>query len=369
MQPIPVRLGTRSYLVRALRTIADLSKEFDAKPGRDFALIDSNVDKLHGETLRKALPHAHFFRIASGEKSKSFMSLEKTANALVDAGATRASRLVAIGGGVVGDLTGFLAGVFMRGIPFIQIPTTLLAMVDSSVGGKTAVNLKSGKNLVGVFHQPQAVFVIPEFLQTLPVREVRCGLSEAVKTALIQDASMVAFLEKETYNEERLDTNFLAKVAHQSIRIKAKIVSKDEKEQNIRAFLNFGHTLAHALEALTEYKGLLHGEAVAIGMRFAALLSRRMGYLSLSDETRIQNLLQKYTLPQSFQFLQQKRHGFTRINPTMLTKLIRLMHADKKNDNNTIKYVLLDKVGRARLPQGIEEKELLASLKEFLTLA
>lgn len=357
---IRVNLGERSYDVTYPETIAKAAATLAPVKGKEFALIDANVDRLHGKKFRKALPNAEFIRIASGERSKSFIALEKTANQLVKAGATRHSRLFAIGGGVVGDLTGFLAGVFMRGIPFVQIPTTLLAMVDSSVGGKTAVNITAGKNLVGVFHQPHAVFIFPELLKTLPVRELRCGLSESIKTALIADAALVLKLEKSPYEEGKRDISFFAELSAAAIRIKADIVSKDEKEQNIRAWLNFGHTLAHAIETKRAYRGILHGEAVAIGQRFAALISRRVGRLSETDEARIAALLEKYRLPTRL------KDAFPRsVKPG---ELIRLMRADKKNMAGDIRFVLLKGLGACELPQGIAERELLASLKEFQTL-
>jgi len=363
---ISVALGRRSYDIEYLATIADIRRRLSPVQGREFALIDAHVDTLHGKAFRKALPRVEFLRIAAGESSKSFLALEKIANSLVKAGATRASRLIAIGGGVVGDLTGFLAGVFMRGIPFVQVPTTLLAMVDSSVGGKTAVNLASGKNLVGVFHQPQAVFVIPSLLKTLPLREIKCGLSEAIKTALIADKNLVLAMENHSYSARRFDLDFLSPLSAAAIRIKADIVAKDEKEENIRAYLNFGHTLAHAIEAATHYRGVLHGEAVAVGQRFAALLSRRLGLLGAQDESRIHALLKKYQLPTRLGDVLRTQTGSRAVNPT---KLLELMRSDKKNQSSAIRFVLLAAIGEAQLPRPVADKELLASLKEFLLLA
>ncbi|HRP69963.1 MAG TPA: 3-dehydroquinate synthase [Turneriella sp.] len=358
---IAVKLGTRSYAIEYAQNLTTLSASLPKVQGKEFALIDANVEKYHGKALKAALPQITFLRIPHGERSKSFRALENLANALVREGATRHSRLYAIGGGVVGDLTGFLAGVFMRGISFVQIPTTLLAMVDSSVGGKTAVNIAAGKNLVGVIHQPQHVFIHMPFLKTLPQRELRCGLSESIKTALIYDKKLIKYLEKFEYNPKKIPTEFLAHLSLECIRTKATIVSKDEKEQNIRAFLNFGHTLAHAIEAKLQYKKVLHGEAVAIGQRFAALLSRRLGFLTKEDELRIENLLHKFNLPTRL------KDAFPNgVNPTLL---LNLMYADKKNRGREIRFVLLSALGKAQLPQKVEEQELLASLKEFQMLA
>lgn len=363
--PINVALPGREYDVRYSDSFADLTDVAREARAADFALIDANVDRFYGRDFRRSLPGVKFLRIAAGETSKSFISLERIANELVRGGATRQSRLFAIGGGVVGDLTGFLAGVFMRGIDFIQLPTTLLAMVDSSVGGKTAVNIKAGKNLVGVFHQPRAVIVMPRLLKTLPARELGCGLAESVKTALIADASLVHLLERQAYDHKTRDIAFLADLSAACIRIKADVVVKDEKEQSVRAFLNFGHTLAHAIEARTGYKSVLHGEAVAVGMRFAALLSRRLGHLSAEAELRIENLLKKYALPNSFADLKTAKKPGLWSN----SALIKLMRADKKNQHGTIRFVTLAALGEARLPQPVSEQELLASLKEFQTLA
>lgn len=363
---IRVELGERSYEVRYLNSVAALGTGLSEKATNHFALIDANVDRLHGKEFRKALKGIHFIRIASGESSKNFALLEKTANELVRLGANRKSTLIAIGGGVVGDFTGFLAGIFMRGIRFIQVPTTLLAMVDSSVGGKTAVNISTGKNLMGVFHQPTAVYVIPAMLKTLPIRELNCGLAESAKTALIANEALCRAMENQSWNPARPDVGFLTTLSAECIAIKARIVAEDEKEQSVRAFLNFGHTLAHALEARAGYRGILHGEAVAIGMRFAALLSRRLGFLDRTDEARIAALLARYGLPVQFADFGKKARLKTL---PAASQLVKLMRADKKNDSGGIKYVLLDGIGRARLPQVVSEQELLASLKEFQTLA
>ncbi len=362
---IKVPIRGHEYSVSYLAKIKDLGAVLPGETGR-FALIDSNVDKIYGGAFRKALKKTPFIVIPAGEKSKSFASLEGIAETLIRLGANRSSELVAIGGGMVGDLTGFLAGVFMRGIPFVQIPTTLLAMVDSSVGGKTAVNLKTGKNLVGVFHQPRAVFMVPEVLKTLHPRELQCGLAEAVKTALISTDEFVTELERHTLDSAMRHNDLLAMISAACVTVKSAIVVQDEREESIRAFLNFGHTLAHALEAHAGYKGILHGEAVAIGMRFAALVSRRLGYLSSADEQRIANLLAQYQLPANLRDYVRLAKPKTAAAPK---RLIELMRADKKNKGKAIRFVLLSGLGHARLPEPVSEQELLASLKEFQALA
>jgi 3-dehydroquinate synthase len=363
IQPIRVNLAERSYDVTYVGSFSALKV---LPQENQFALIDARVDRLHGREFRRVLKGTTFLRIPSGEGSKNFALLEKTANELVRLGANRKSTLIAIGGGVIGDFTGFLAAIFMRGIRFVQIPTTLLAMVDSSVGGKTAVNIRAGKNLMGVFHQPAAVYILPAVLKTLPPRELACGLSESIKTALIADEELCRFMENHPWDRRRFDADFLAHLSAKCIAIKASIVEADEKEQSVRAFLNFGHTLAHALEARAGYSGILHGEAVAIGMRFAALLSRRLGFLPVIDEQRIDALLTQYALPGRMADFAARAHIRT---PVQAKQLVQLMRSDKKNHGGTIKFVLLDGIGRARLPESVSEKELLASLKEFQTLA
>jgi 3-dehydroquinate synthase len=361
---IEVPVAGHRYWVTYLDQIADLSTTIKTERSQ-FVLIDSTVDRLHGKAFRRALKGAQFLVIKAGEKSKSFAALETIAEQLVKLGANRSSELIAIGGGMVGDLTGFLAGIFMRGIPFVQVPTTLLAMVDSSVGGKTAVNLKAGKNLAGVFHQPRAVYIIPSVLETLPARELKCGLAEAIKTALISENDFVTELERHSFALAAGSTELKAMVSAACITVKAAIVVQDEREQSIRAFLNFGHTLAHALEAQAGYKGILHGEAVAIGMRFAALLSRRLGYLTQADEQRITNLLAQYELPSTLADYLRLTRQKTAPQPK---KLIELMRSDKKNKGKAIRFVLLNAPGEARLPEPVPEQELLASLKEFQAL-
>ncbi|MFZ5627568.1 MAG: 3-dehydroquinate synthase [Spirochaetota bacterium] len=363
IQPIRVNLAERSYDVSYAGSFSALKQ---LNQDNHYVLIDARVDRLHGREFRRVLKGTPFLRIPSGESSKNFALLEKTANELVRLGANRKSTLIAIGGGVVGDFTGFLAGIFMRGIRFVQVPTTLLAMVDSSVGGKTAVNIRTGKNLMGLFHQPAAVYILPAVLKTLPPRELACGLSESIKTALIADEELCRFLENHSWDKRRFDGEFLAKLSAKCIAIKARIVEADEKEQSVRAFLNFGHTLAHALEARAAYSGILHGEAVAIGMRFAALVSRRLGFLPAEDEQRIDALLRQYALPARMADFFARARIRTKVPAK---QLVQLMRADKKNDSGSIRYVLLDGIGRARLPQSVSEKELLASLKEFQTLA
>lgn len=357
-QKIAVALGERSYVISYHKTLAELSK---ITFHNAFVITDTRVAQKQRQALADAFRDLPVLTIPAGEKSKSLAAIEKMANNLVRLGANRQSTLIAFGGGVVGDFTGFLAGIFMRGIDFVQIPTTLLAMVDSSVGGKTAVNLPVGKNMVGVFHQPKAVYIVPEVLRTLPLRELQCGIAESIKTALIGDAALFYELERYPWQKGHFDPEFYAMLSARAIAVKARIVAEDEKEQSIRAWLNFGHTLGHALEAYAGYRGILHGEAVALGMRFASLLSRRLGLLSKETEERIAALLAQYHLPRTLAHFRQLAKKKT----LDLKKIIGLMQADKKSDARGIRFVLLEDIGRARLPQHVAPQELLAALKEF----
>lgn len=251
-------------------------------PQRLFVVTDGNVARLHGEAVLAGLEaggfEVHLLTVPPGERSKSWRQVTALTRELLAKGADRTTALMALGGGVVGDLTGFVASLFMRGMPLIQVPTTLLAMVDASIGGKTAINLPEAKNLLGTFHQPRLVAIDPEFLHTLPHKERLNGLAEVLKAGFIRDAGLLKLLEKE---HPRLfqDLELLSEVIFRAAAIKARIVAADEREGDIRRLLNFGHTLGHALEAASHYR-LPHGQAVAHGMVAALQLSRQLTGLS-----------------------------------------------------------------------------------------
>jgi 3-dehydroquinate synthase len=250
--------------------------------------------------------------------------------------------LVALGGGMVGDVTGFAAATFLRGIPFVQVPTSLLAMVDASVGGKTGVNLPEGKNLVGSFHQPRAVVIDPVTLRTLPAREWGAGIAEVVKKAAIWDAGFFAELERDA-EALRREPARLEAVIERAVRIKAEVVSRDEREADLRMLLNFGHTLGHAIEALLGYRRLLHGEAVAIGMVYAARRSEALGCAPAGTADRIASLLERFGLPVA-------------VPPFPRRAYLEALRVDKKTRDSRIGFVVLEGIGRARtLPLRPEE--------------
>ncbi len=258
---------------------------------RCFVITVPPVLRLWGRKLAASLQRAKvrhdFLSMPDGEESKNLATVEDLARLLARHGADRDSVVVALGGGVPGDVAGFLASVYMRGVDCVQVPTTLLAQVDAAIGGKTGVNLPAGKNLVGTFHQPRAVFVDPAVLRTLPEREFCAGLYEALKCGVVRNPKIFAFLEKERRRIRRRDARVLARLIAECIRVKAAVVAADERERGLRRILNFGHTIGHALEAETGYRRFLHGEAVAWGMVAASLIAERLGRIRSADVQRI----------------------------------------------------------------------------------
>jgi 3-dehydroquinate synthase len=274
------------------------------------------------------------------ESAKTLRTVESLARALTRAGADRKSLLVAIGGGVVGDVAGFVAAAFLRGISLVQIPTTVVAQVDSSIGGKTGVNLPEGKNLVGAFYPPRLVITDPEVLRTLPQREFRGGLAEVVKHAVIADKRMFAYLEKNLDKVKRRDTRALEELIPRNVQIKSSVVSRDEREAGLREILNFGHTFAHALESLTKYRRYQHGEAVAWGMMAAALLGHEIGVTHADDASRIVALLRRIgPLP-----------PWPRVPAT---SLVEAMRSDKKARGGKLRFVLVPRIGKARSYESV----------------
>jgi len=339
---VTVELGDRSYPVEiGAGTLAGLGARVAATTGARRAVVVTvpPVGRRYAgrvlRSLRDAGLRAARIDVPDGEASKSLRQVERLYHELLRAGADRHSALVALGGGVVGDLTGFAAATYLRGIPFVQVPTTLLAMVDSSVGGKTGVDLREGKNLVGAFHQPRLVAIDVETLRSLPARERAAGLAEVVKKAVIWDAELFAALERDAEALLALEESALVPALTRAVEIKAEVVQRDERESGPRMLLNFGHTLAHAIEALAGYRGLLHGEAVAIGMVYAAERSESLGYAPLGTAARLEKLCRRLGLP-------TEPPGFTR------SAYLAALRVDKKKQDSRIHYVVLEGVGSAR---------------------
>ncbi|MBZ0136238.1 MAG: 3-dehydroquinate synthase [Planctomycetes bacterium] len=342
---VPVALGERSYDVVIGERLMDalIASARVLKPTSIFLVTDSNVGLLHADFVRNAIVANHVFTVPAGENSKSLRVLEGLFD---DVFATRKldrqSLVVALGGGVVGDLAGFLAATLLRGVRCIHVPTSLLAMVDSSVGGKTAINHQTGKNLIGAFHQPVGVFCDLHFLETLPAREYVSAIAEIVKTAAIGDADLLAYLETNTDALLRRNPDVLRHVLARCISFKASVVAEDEMESGRRATLNLGHTLAHVIEAALPEE-FLHGEAVAIGLVAALRLSVAHAGLDAVQARRVGDLLARFGLPVEV--------------PAGLTtdRLLEIMASDKKRAGDVIRFIVTPEIGRASvLPCGLD---------------
>ena len=332
-----------------------LGKIMGKRPGRIFVLTSPNIWALWGRQFLSGFkpgqqPTVLF--MPPGERHKRLPSVERLATELSAAGADRSSLLVAFGGGIIGDTGGFLAAIYMRGIPYIQVPTTLLAQVDSSVGGKTGVNLSTGKNLIGSFHHPLATFADVDVLQSLPSRELRAGLFESVKAGIIRDPRLFRYLEQNRDAVLACGPEAIAHVVAASVQMKAGVVGIDERESGLRMVLNFGHTLGHAIEAVTGYKKLLHGEAIAWGMLVALNVCRARHLLPEKDAQRMEDLIRAYgPLPR-----------FRAKVPSILEAAGR----DKKNKAGTRRFVVTSGIGKAHVVEDVTDAELIAALEPLL---
>ena len=323
-----------------------------------IVISDENVVKLHGEKLKNIVQSIDFVIVKAGENAKSFAVFEKTCEEILQKNIDRKTLLIAFGGGVVGDLTGFCASVLLRGIDFIQIPTTLLAMVDSSVGGKTAINSQAGKNLIGSFYQPKLVLCDIDFLETLPLREFRSGYAEIVKYGFIYDKIFFEFLDENLTEIFAKNLQILQKIITRSCEIKAQIVGRDEKENGERALLNFGHTFGHIFETETNYSDeILHGEAVALGMLMASQMSVDFELIKEDEYQKIFNHLQKSGFNLNLKNIRQNWHQ---------ENLIKHLFKDKKTENNQLTFILLNKIGEAKIHKKVSLENFLKVLKKFL---
>ena len=318
--------------------------------GRQVLIVtNTNIAPLYLERLQAALGDLDMGTVVlpDGEQFKTLASLDIVLTGLLEGHHNRATTLIALGGGVVGDITGFAAACYQRGVAFIQVPTTLLAQVDSSVGGKTAVNHPLGKNMIGAFHQPQAVIIDPESLRSLPKRELIAGMAEVIKHGALADLVYFEWLERHMDQLLALDLELMSEAIKRSCEIKADIVSRDEKEQGVRALLNFGHTFGHAIETGMGYGAWLHGEAVGAGMVMAAALSARLGLCSAADSERLTALIARVGLP-------------VVPPPALKAEFLALMNRDKKMTDKGLKLVLLSGLGQAILVDDVDAMDLQA---------
>ncbi len=342
MKTLNVSLGERSYPIYIGSGLLKKSELF--KPwivGKSvFVVTNTTVGPLYSQTLIQTISgdakSVHEIVLPDGESFKDWVTLQKIFDALLMHGADRKSVLIALGGGVIGDMVGFAAASFMRGIRFIQVPTTLLAQVDSSVGGKTGINHPLGKNMIGAFHQPVAVIADLDTLKSLPPRELSAGLAEVIKHGAIADTEFFNWIENHRHELLNCDSNAMSHAVERSCEIKSAVVAADEKESGIRAILNFGHTFGHAIESGLGYGEWLHGEAVGCGMVMAADLSSRLGYLKTEEVNRIKKLIAAMGLPNCAPKLGNDRY-------------FELMRIDKKSEGGEIRYITLEKIGKAKI--------------------
>ena len=360
---IRVPVNTKSFAYEALvehgllaRT-GDILKELLGGVQPLFIVTVPPVRRRWGKPLLQSLQrggfNAQFVEMPDGERFKRISTVEALADAMVRLGADRKAVVLAFGGGVVGDVGGMLASVYMRGVKLIQVPTTVQAQLDAAIGGKTGVNLRAGKNLVGTFYQPQLVLIDPATLNTLPLREFRAGMYEALKAGIIGNPELFSRLEKTSIQTVRKDTEFLTWATAESVRLKAQVVSADEKEGDLRRVLNLGHTLGHALEAATRYRHFLHGEAVGWGMHAAA----RIAYeLRVCDRA-------------VYQQIRDAVHVWGKLPPVTLqiARAMRLMQSDKKTERGVMHFVLPRAIGKVEIVNNVPESAIAAALAEIRT--
>ena len=361
MRKISVTTKSGQYTVSVGSGILEsLTKRMPALTGKKrkviFLLTSPEIWSLWGERMQDSLPQEPVVLfLPPGERYKRMAQVERLATEMAKAGADRSSLLIAFGGGVIGDVGGFLSAIYMRGIDYIQVPTTLLSQVDSSVGGKTGVNLQTGKNLVGCFYPPQEVVADIALLHTLPQRELRAGIYESIKAGLIRDAALFRFIESHREALDQGDPASLEKMIAASIRMKAEVVNLDEREFGVRMILNFGHTIGHAIEAATGYRALLHGEAVAWGMIAALDISRQRNLLTAETVRRIEELI-RYFEPPALPSVSGKR-------------LLQAASGDKKNRAGVRRFVLLQGIGNAVVAEDVTDAEVLAAIDAMYRLS
>ena len=356
MPSFPIKTPQRAYCAVVERGIlARVAQYIPARSGKIFVVTTEDVWCHQGGNFAHGLstvPHEVVF-LPGGEDRKRLAHVESAAEEMVRRGADRSSLIMAFGGGIVNDMGGFLAAIFMRGIPVVQVPTTLLAQVDASIGGKTGVNLVEGKNLIGSFHQPIAVLIDPDVLATLPDREYRAGLFEVIKYGVIRSAPLFQLLVDRRDAVLARDAGVVDYIVEESVRIKAEVVSADERESDLRRILNFGHTFGHALEAETAYHRYLHGEAVGFGMRAATHLAKSLGHVSAADATGIVDAVDRYGPIPSLGGIPPDR---------IAARLVK----DKKTIQGHVNFVLPTRIGEVTVVSGVDDGAVLSAIRSAL---
>lgn len=335
MDKVFIDLDKDSYYIHIKKGLLNYVDDYIGNTDKIIIIIDQNVDKLYGKTLRESLKGVEVYKyvIEAGERSKSFLTIQKILSKMLDLNFTRRSKILALGGGVVGDIAGFAASIYMRGISFLQLPTTLLAQVDSSVGGKTGINLPNGKNMVGSFYQPDVVLIDTHTLKSLPKREIISGLGEIIKYGLIWDYEFLNYIEASINDILDLKEETIQYIIGKCCKIKAEIVSKDEKELGLRKILNYGHTIGHALETASNYKRYTHGEAVLIGMYYEGLMAEKLGLIDKDYLLKIKEIITSLDIDLD-------------ISKYSKESLLDNMMRDKKNKDGKISFILPNGKGR-----------------------
>lgn len=363
MLRIPITTASRNYEAviehSLLSHAGEILREAVGATPPAFVITVPPVRRRWGKMLQKSLAAAgfitKFIEMREGERFKRLASVENLADELVKLGADRKSMVIAFGGGVVGDVAGMLASVYMRGIELVQIPTTVQAQLDAAIGGKTGVNLKSGKNLLGTFYQPAVVLIDPATLSTLPEREFRAGMYEALKCGVIGDPELFAYLEKCSIRSLRKDQELLTWAIAQSVKLKAQVVSADEKEGGVRRVLNFGHTLGHAFETATSYRHFLHGEAVAWGMIAATRIAEEMHFSNNGIFARVRDASLAW--------------GRLPIVNLTTSKAMSLIRSDKKTESGVVNFVLPKEIGKVEVVNRVPETAVASALAEIRRLS
>jgi 3-dehydroquinate synthase len=359
---VHVSLDERSYDITiesgSLSQTGEIARSALGDKTRRIAIISNpKVHTHYGKAVEKSLKRAAFTTlthlIGDGERAKSLLTAERAWGFLISNRFERSDAIIALGGGVVGDLAGFVAATFLRGVSYVQIPTTLLAQIDSSVGGKTAVNHALGKNLIGAFHQPRAVVIDPSVLRTLPERELRAGLYEAVKYGIIRDRGLADFIQDNLENIFALDSDVVSRVIARCCEIKAEVVTADERESGLRRILNFGHTVGHALEAVTAYRRLKHGEAVGYGMKCASAIAEKAGIIPPAEAEILKSSVDSLgRLP--------------RIDDLRTQEVVAAMAHDKKVAQGKLPLILPTKIGSVVVRDDIEPALIRTAVRELL---
>ena len=362
MRTVPIKLDSRTYQVHIKSGLLDelgalALAALGEKTRHAIIVSNTNVGSIYGGRALRSLARAGFkvsrFSIGDGERFKNLRTAESLFGFLIERRLERSDVIVAMGGGVVGDLAGFVAATYLRGIRLIQVPTTLLAQIDSSVGGKTAVNHPLGKNLIGAFHQPSLVVIDPDVLRTVPARQIRSGLYEAVKYGVISDRRLFNRIARKIDELKNFESAELEHLIARCCAIKAKVVQNDEREGGLRKILNFGHTVGHALEAVTNYRRFLHGEAVGHGMRAASKIAERLGLLTVADGEQIETAIASVDrLPST--------------NTLVLDDIISAMHRDKKIEGGRPTFVLPVEIGKVVIRSNVPPQVIRAALQDTL---